>query len=123
MERLGDGKYVLLTTFRKTGVGVPTPVWVVRDGDELLVWSAEDTGKVKRIRNSGAVELAECDYGGNARGAVVRGEARLLDADGGERARRLIRAKYGFIGWASVFGSIVRRGKKGSVAIAIKLAP
>jgi uncharacterized protein len=121
VERLGAGNYMLLTTFRKTGVGVPTPVWVVRDGDELMVWSAVKTGKVKRIRNGGAVELAECDFRGNTRGPVVTGEARLLDASGSERARRLIRAKYGVLGWLTVFGSVVRRGRDGSLGIAIRV--
>jgi PPOX class probable F420-dependent enzyme len=121
VERLSAGNYVLLTTFRRTGVGVPTPVWVVRDGDELVVWSAATAGKVKRIRNGGAVELAACNLRGNARGPVVKGEARLLDASGSERARRLIRAKYGVLGWLTVFGSRVRRGRDGSVGIAIRV--
>lgn len=123
VERLGAGKYVLVTTFRKSGEGVGTPVWVARDGDELVVWSARDTGKIKRIRNNGAVEVAECDFGGTPRGAVVKGTARILDAEGTERVRRLIRSKYGFVGWASVLGSTIRRGKKGSVGIAINLTP
>ena len=122
VERLGAGKYLLLTTFRRSGVGVSTPVWVGRDGDELVVWSARDTGKVKRIRNNGAVELAECDFRGAPRGAVVKGTARLLDDEGSERVRKLIRAKYGLLGWASVTGSIIRRGKKGSIGLAITVA-
>lgn len=113
---------MLVTTFRRTGVGVATPVWVARDGDELVIWSARDTGKVKRIRNNGAVELAECDYRGKPHGEVVKGTARLLDAEGSDRVRRLIRSKYGFVGWASVTGSILRRGKKGSIGVAITVA-
>src|SRR2546426_4135284 len=94
VERLTGGKYVLVTTFRKSGAPVATPVWVVRDGDQVVVWTPVGTGKVKRIRNNGSVELAECDFRGNPSGAMVKGTARILDEDGSERARRLIKKKY-----------------------------
>lgn len=41
---LGAAKYVLLTTFRRDGRGVPTPVWVVPNGDGLAVWTLADSG-------------------------------------------------------------------------------
>ena len=122
VERLGTGKYVLVTTFRKSGAPVATPVWVARDGDELVIWSVLDTGKIKRIRNNSAVELAECDFRGNPSGPTVKGTARLLEGQDSDRARQLIRSKYGFIGWASFLGSRIRRGKTGSVGVAINLA-
>ena len=56
-DALGDEDFVLLTTFRKSGVGVATPVWVARDGDALLVITPDDTGKVKRLRNNMRVQL------------------------------------------------------------------
>ena len=121
VERLTGGKYVLVTTFRKSGAPVATPVWVVRDGDEVVVWTAVNTGKVKRIRNNGAVELAECDLRGNPSGAVVKGTARILDEEGSERTRQLIKKKYGLLGWATITGSVIRRGKKGTVGVAITL--
>ncbi len=34
---LADEQYVLLTTTRRSGDRVPTPVWVARDGDALVV--------------------------------------------------------------------------------------
>ncbi|HEU5474539.1 MAG TPA: PPOX class F420-dependent oxidoreductase [Actinophytocola sp.] len=121
VDRLAAGKYVLVTSFRRDGTGVPTPVWVVRDGDELVIWSAAKAGKVKRIRRSGDVEVAACDFRGNASGVAVHGRARVLDGAGTERARRLIKAKYGVLGWATITGSLVRRGRDGSVGIAISL--
>src|SRR3954464_1267787 len=68
---LGEGKYLLLTTFRKDGRAVPTPVWVVRDGERLVAWSAMDSGKVKRIRRDGAVEVGPCDVRGRPTGESV----------------------------------------------------
>jgi PPOX class probable F420-dependent enzyme len=121
VERLGAGKYLLVTTFRRTGVPVATPVWVARDGDELVIWSAVDTGKIKRIRNNAAVEVAACDFRGKPSSPTVKGTARLLDGSASDRARHIIRSKYGFVGWASFLGSTIRRGRKGSVGVAITL--
>jgi len=57
---LADVSFVSLTTFRKTGVPVPTPVWIVRDGDDVLVTTPAGAGKLKRLRNNPLVELREC---------------------------------------------------------------
>ncbi|MEV5447304.1 PPOX class F420-dependent oxidoreductase, partial [Streptomyces sp. NPDC052644] len=61
LDRLAAEKYVLLTTFRKDGRAVSTPVWAVRDDDTLAVWTVADSGKVKRIRRDGTVTVAPCD--------------------------------------------------------------
>ncbi|GLK17787.1 PPOX class F420-dependent oxidoreductase [Herbiconiux flava] len=71
---LGDEHFVSLTTFRKSGEPVSTPVWIVRDGDTLLVTTPDDTGKVKRLRNDPRVELRPC----SRMGAVKEGEPARL---------------------------------------------
>lgn len=119
VERLSTGKYLLLTTFRKDGSPVATPVWVARDGDLLIVWTVANSGKVKRIRRDGTVELAPCDVRGNPTGPVVGGSARLLDESGTDSARHLIMRKYPLTGRMFVWGSQLRRGRKGTVGIAI----
>jgi uncharacterized protein len=119
LDRLAATRYLLLTTFRKDGTPVPTPVWAGRDQNELLVWSAANTGKIKRLRNSGAVELSECDFHGKPHGPTVPGQARLLDAGEIDRVLHAIRSKYGILGWLSVYGSVLRRGKKGITGIGI----
>lgn len=121
VDRLAAGKYALVTTFRRDGTPVPTPVWVARDGDELIVWTARKTGKVKRIRNNGAVEVAACDLRGRPSGPSVKGEARVLDGERAERVRQLIKRKYGVLGWLTVTGSTIRRGRDGTVGIAISV--
>jgi PPOX class probable F420-dependent enzyme len=121
VDRIGGGKYVLLTTFRKDGTPVPTPLWVVRDGDGLAVWTPTKAAKVKRIRRTKAVTVAECDIRGNPRSEPVPGTARILDAAGTERVRALLRKKYRVTGWLTVSGSILRRGRAGTVGIAIAL--
>ncbi|MFD4670435.1 PPOX class F420-dependent oxidoreductase [Lentzea sp. NPDC058450] len=121
---LGAGKYLLLTTFRKDGTAVPTPVWVVggENDDVIYAWSARDTGKVKRIRRSGDVQVGPCDVRGNPQGPSVPAHAALLDDDASDDVRARISKKYGLFGWVTVFGSKVRRGRTGSVGIRITAA-
>lgn len=121
LDRLGSAKYVLLTTFRKDGRAVPTPVWAARRGDQLLVWSATDTGKVKRIRRDGAVEVTTCDRRGTPTGDPVRGHARLLDQPEVPHALSVVGRKYGVLGQLLLFLSRLRRGPDGAAAIAITI--
>ncbi|MXP19811.1 PPOX class F420-dependent oxidoreductase [Gordonia sp. HNM0687] len=115
-----DAKYVLLTTFRKDGTPKPTPIWAAMDGGRMVVWTETESWKVKRIRRDNRVEVQACDARGKKRrGAAVTGTAEILDAAGTERARELIGRKYGLLGKALVTASSWRRGKSGTVGIAI----
>lgn len=119
IEDLSAEQYVCLTTFRKNGTAVPTPVWAAADGDALVVWTQADSGKVKRIRGNPGVVVAACDMQGNTRGEQVEGSARELSAGETERVRRLIVKKYGLTARALMLGSRLRRGREGTVAIRI----
>ncbi|MFC9587017.1 PPOX class F420-dependent oxidoreductase [Streptomyces yangpuensis] len=124
LQELGSARYVSLTTFRKDGTAVATPVWAVADGGELYVWTRSDSWKVKRIRNDGRVTVAPCDVRGRVEeGApVVEGRARLLDEEGLRRVRRLMSRKYTWQFWmVDVPAALVRRGKRPHTAIAVKL--
>ncbi|MFD5514113.1 MULTISPECIES: PPOX class F420-dependent oxidoreductase [unclassified Streptomyces] len=124
LDELNQGKYVSLTTFRKDGTPVATPVWAVADGGELYVWTRSDSWKVKRIRNNGRVTVRACDVRGRvAEGAAeLEGEARLLDEAGLTRVRKLMSRKYTWQFWAvDVPAALVRRGKRPHTAIAVKL--
>ena len=57
-------KYISLTTFRKTGQAVPTPVWFGEDDGKLYVMSRSDSGKSKRVRNNPQVRVAPCTMRG-----------------------------------------------------------
>lgn len=91
---LGDAPFVSLTTFRRTGEGVSTPVWVARDGAHLLVLTPSGSGKVKRLRNDPRVELRPCGrFGGVADGVLpVAGTAEVVDDP--RPAYRAVAAKY-----------------------------
>ena len=119
-QRLADAQYVLLTTFRKDGTPVPTPVWAAGlDDGRLGVWTVTDSGKVKRIRRSGAVEVAECDRRGRPLGPAVPATAELLDAEGTRRVRRAVARKYGLVGRIAVGSSRLFRGDRGSTGLAV----
>ncbi|GLH96589.1 PPOX class F420-dependent oxidoreductase [Phytohabitans aurantiacus] len=123
LDRLAEEKYVLLTTFRKDGRAVATPVWFARDGDALAVWTVADSGKVKRIRRSGSVTVAPCDFRGNPHGEAVAARATLTGSVAADdHIRRAIARKYGLIGRISMLGSRIRRGRNGTVGIRIAFA-
>ncbi|MDZ5445588.1 PPOX class F420-dependent oxidoreductase [Micromonospora sp. 4G57] len=121
LDRLAAEKYILLTTFRKDGRAVPTPVWAVRDGDALAVWTVSDSGKVKRIRRDGRVTVAPCDVRGNPHGEAVPGHATISDLAGTRRVRDLLKQKYRLLGRLSLLGSRLRRGERGTVGLRITL--
>jgi PPOX class probable F420-dependent enzyme len=121
LDRLAAAKYLLLTTFRKDGTAVPTPVWAARDGDELVLTSAPDAGKIKRIRRDGTVRVAPCTVRGKPTGADVPARARLLDASAVRRVQVLIARKYWVLGRFGLLTSQLRRGRSGPGAIAITL--
>jgi PPOX class probable F420-dependent enzyme len=117
LDDLGKAKYISITTTRRDGSAVATPVWLVRDGNALLVTTQGSSGKVKRIRNNPTVLVAPCDARGRLKGDQVSGTARLQDTQETERTTRLIRQRYGFLGWL-----FTRRGGDDRQGITITLA-
>ncbi len=87
-------KYISLTTFRKSGVGVPTPVWFGEEGDKLYVMTRGDMGKSKRIRNNPTVRVAPCTIRGKVTGPDFPATARILPPQHQSRARETINRKY-----------------------------
>jgi PPOX class probable F420-dependent enzyme len=89
-----EQKTALLTTFRRDGTPVATPLSVAVEGDRAYVRTYEKAGKTKRLRNDGHVELAPSTTRGAPTGAPVRAEARRLDAAADRHAARLLRRKH-----------------------------
>ena len=89
-----DRKYISLTTFRKSGAAVATPVWFGEDDGRLYVMSRSDSGKCKRLRNNPAVRVAPCTIRGRVTGPEFRGQARILPTEDFPRARQAVRRKY-----------------------------
>ena len=120
LQQLGSEKYVFLTTFRKDGRAVGTPIWVMPNGEHLAFWTPKDTGKVKRIRNSGRVTVQACDIRGNTHGDVVEGQASFGTRDDRKRVTTSLRRKYGLFGKVTLLGSRIRRGAEGTVIILVR---
>lgn len=119
LTRLSKGKYLSLTTFKKSGEAVATPVWVVRDGDRLLVTTGADSWKVKRIRNNPRVLLAPCDARGNLKGPQVGGVAAVQDAAASATTRSRVIARYGIVGRALALMEKFRGGQ----SVGLELRP
>jgi uncharacterized protein len=121
IDQIGRGKYLSLTTFKKDGTPVATPVWVAADADRLLAWTQADSGKAKRLRNSDRVLIAACDSRGRLQGEQVAGTARLLDAAETAEVERRFEQKfgrtYGLFRWVGK-----RRAKAGHVGVEVRPA-
>jgi PPOX class probable F420-dependent enzyme len=121
---LGPEKYISLTTFKKDGTPVSTPVWVVQDEGRLLVWTAASSWKVKRIRHNACVHVAPCSPTGKLRGAEVAARASIVEDT--TQVQRLIARKYWFL-YPLVHGASVashklrRKPEEPSVTIEISL--
>ena len=50
LHNLGGERFVLLTTYRRYGEPVATPVWVLPDAGAAIVSTPEGAGKLKRLR-------------------------------------------------------------------------
>jgi PPOX class probable F420-dependent enzyme len=94
---LDDEEYINLETFKKDGNGVKTPVWTAPLDGKLVIFSAGEAYKVKRLRRNPKCRAAACDMRGKVRGQWYEGTGRILD-DPAEQARahEALRRKYGW---------------------------
>lgn len=95
LTSLENQKYISLTTFRRTGAAVATPVWFVQLQNTLYIYTDATAGKVKRIRNNPQVQLASCTMLGKVKGPIITGVARIVtDSQEQVRAEAALNAKY-----------------------------
>ena len=121
LDRIGRGSHVSLTTFRRDGLAVPTPVGgLVQDGT-LYVLTPPDTGKVKRIRNNPQVTIAPCDMKGAVPDGVaaVPATARLLDPAETARVEEMMRRRFFMYRVVHLVDRALRR-ERPLVAIAVR---
>ncbi|GID92123.1 PPOX class F420-dependent oxidoreductase [Amorphoplanes digitatis] len=93
---IAASKQISLTTYRKDGTPVATPVWHVADGKTITTVSAADAWKVKRLRRNPQVEIVACDIRGKVAPDAhpIQGTATLLAPSETETARRLLESRY-----------------------------
>lgn len=108
---LAGHKFANLTTFRKTGQEVVTPVWFAQDGEKIYVMTMGSAGKVKRLRNNPAARLGPSDQSGKALGLQIDVRGRLLTPEESATARRALDAKYGLMKKLFDMTFAIRRAK------------
>ncbi len=119
---IAGSEYILLTTFTKDGRPKPTAIWAVVDGDRLIAITQEQSWKVKRIRNTPRVTIAECDRGGKPKGEAVEATAAILDKSANGATYDALGKRYGLIGKTFNFVSKLRGGIEKNVTIELKAA-
>jgi PPOX class probable F420-dependent enzyme len=81
VEALARAKCISLTTFKRDGTRVATPIWFNIIDDKILLTTPATSWKVKRIRNNPRVEFATCTQRGALTGPVFTGTARVISAE------------------------------------------
>lgn len=119
---VAKSEYILLTTFTKDGRPKPTAIWAAPQGDGLVVITQEKSWKVKRIRNTSRVTIAECDRSGKPKGEAVEAIATILDKSANGATYDAIGRRYGLVGKTFNVFSKLRGGMKNNVTIEIKAA-
>lgn len=130
LASLAPHAYVSLTTFRRSGEPVSTPVWVVADGADLLVLTPAGTGKLKRLRRDARVELRPCTRSGAVHdyAPVATGVAEVLTEPAVvDDVRERLHAKYGreytvFMALESALRRVRRRPQHERVVLRIRPA-
>jgi PPOX class probable F420-dependent enzyme len=89
-----QGKYLSLTSFRRDGSGVATPVWFAQEGERLFVKTDGDSFKMKRIARNPSVTVAPCTASGRLRSEPVAARVELLSGSEAQRVEELMARKY-----------------------------
>lgn len=115
---LADEKYVLLTTFKRSGDAVSSPVWIVAlDAGTYGFWTSSGSGKAKRLAHTDRITVQPCDARGKVTvgSAVSEGTAKLVTGAELDEIRTKVVAKYGFMTKITklfgTIGGIVKRKK------------
>ena len=95
LDALFTGRYLSVTSFKRDGTGVATPLWFVSDGRRLFALTDLHSGKVRRIRRNPRVLVASCRADGKLRGEPVPARAEVLTATAElDRVQKLLMERY-----------------------------
>ena len=120
MQQFENQQYLNIETFRKNGQGVKTPVWFAQEGETLWVWTEITSGKAKRIRRSGQINVAPSQADGTLVGDWVPATAVADDSPAAiAHVKKLFGKKYGLM--FPVFGLLgkLRRARYTSIRITL----
>jgi uncharacterized protein len=126
LSALAAEKFVSLTTFKKDGTAVATPMWIGRDGDHLFFWTPADSWKAKRAKNDSRVVLAPCSRRGTVHEGAepVDGITEVIAEPATvQRLAGVIRRKYGFEFIIVTFiERLLARGQKPRLVLRVALS-
>lgn len=88
-------RFISVTTFKRDGTPVATPVWCADQSGSLLVYSEANSGKVKRIRHDPHVSVAPCTARGKPLRPAVEADATIVDDTA--NVESLLAKKYGWL--------------------------
>jgi len=121
---ISKARNVSVETYRRNGMPVRTPVWLVSEGATVFVRTDPHSGKVKRIKNNPHVRLAPSDMRGNVKGPWVDGEARFVEGAEAKRVLELFQEKYGMLfTWVGIWRRLRGGGQFAVIAIKPEAAP
>jgi len=129
MVDLDREKYVSLTTFRRNGTPVATPVWLAPLGDGRHGFTTDPTSwKVKRARNNASVELRPCSMRGKVApdAEVVNATAEVVtDSESYKPVVKALKKKYGLqvtlVELGGTIKQLVKRNPNADCALIITL--
>ena len=121
-------KYLNLESFKKSGVGVKTPVWFAAEPSakldsndaKLYVYTIGISGKAKRIRNNPDVKIAPCNMRGDVQGEWVAARAEILSGAEAEHGMNLLNKKY--VPWKQLLDFFAMFRKRERTVFAIRPA-
>jgi uncharacterized protein len=104
----GDTRYIALTTYRRDGRPVTTPVWAAPLNGNLYVVTARSTGKVRRLRATDRVRFAPSNMNGRRiLGAWHEGSGRVVEDE--QRRGEALAALQRKCGWQMSLAMLINR--------------
>ena len=94
LEALRGAGTIVLTTYKRDGTPVPTPVSIAFDGDRAFFRSYDQAWKTKRLRNNARVEIAPATLRGKPAGPAVEARATLLTGAEAQVAARALARRH-----------------------------
>ena len=119
LEALFPGRFLSVTSFKRDGTGVATPVWFVSDGRRLFALTDLHSAKVRRIRREPRVLVAPCRASGKLRSDPVPAHAEVLTSTAElDHVQKLLLGRYGISYRLVILGYRLGRRLRGRAAVA-----
>lgn len=94
LDPVRDTRTILLTTYKRDGTPVGTPVSIAFDGDRAFFRSYDQAWKTKRLRNNPHVQVAASTLRGRRTGPLIDARATLLEDDQARLAAKALARRH-----------------------------